>query len=260
MSKYVIGDIHGCYYEFCEMLSVIRFSEADTLICLGDYIVRGSQSLDMLEWLENKPDNVITLRGNHEQEFVTSVEVMLRTDKLATLNTDILSNKNSQALYETVIYYLEQKSPELIMFFDAYRTIRDLLFKKDKTINDLIRWSEMIEKMPYFYETSVGGKSYIAAHAGYTDKGSKAERENFCLFAREESVEHGRDNCTIIAGHTPTIIEGEFAYNDGKVFRYYDKQHNCTFYNIDCGCVFRHKYDNARLACIRLEDEKVFYL
>ena len=260
MSTYVIGDIHGCYDEFRSMLDKIQLSEADTLICLGDYIDRGSQSLEMLEWLENKPDNVIALRGNHEQEFAASVEVMLKIDKQAALETDILSNKDSRALYETVIYYLEQRSPELIMFFDAYRTIRDLLFKKDKTINDLIRWSEMIEKMQYFYETSVNGKNYIAAHAGYTEKGSKSERENFCLFAREESIKHGKNNYTIIAGHTPTIIEGEFAYNGGKIFRYYDRQHNRAFYDIDCGRVFRHKYDNARLACIRLEDEKVFYV
>ena len=56
----------------------------------------------------------------------------------------------------------------------------------------------MIEKMQYFYETSVNGKNYIAAHAGYTEKGSESERKNFCLFAREESIKHGKNNYTII--------------------------------------------------------------
>ncbi len=64
----------------------------------------------------------------------------------------------------------------------------------------------------------------------------------------------------IIAGHTPTIIKGEFCYNKGDVFRYYDKDKDCVFYNIDCGSVFRSKMADAKLACIRLEDERIFYI
>ena len=64
----------------------------------------------------------------------------------------------------------------------------------------------------------------------------------------------------IIAGHTPTLIKGEFTYNEGKVFRYYDKEKDCIFYDIDCGCVFRELEPDAKLACLRLEDEKVFYV
>ena len=83
---------------------------------------------------------------------------------------------------------------------------------------------------------------------------------DFALYAREDSykkggIEHGM----VIAGHTPTIAKGTFSYNDGKVFRYYDKTKDCIFYNIDCGCSYKDKRKNARLACIRLEDEKIFY-
>ena len=63
----------------------------------------------------------------------------------------------------------------------------------------------------------------------------------------------------IIAGHTPTIIKGAFAYNRGNVFRYYDDAMDCIFYDIDCGCVFQNQISDAKLACIRLEDEKIFY-
>ena len=64
----------------------------------------------------------------------------------------------------------------------------------------------------------------------------------------------------VVAGHTPTIKEGEFAYNDGRIFRMYDKEKDCVFYDIDCGCCMRNENKNARLACLRLEDEKEYYI
>ena len=65
----------------------------------------------------------------------------------------------------------------------------------------------------------------------------------------------------VVAGHTPTTNEEEFAYNDGRVFSKYDEERDFLFYDIDCGCWMRYiGKNNARLACIRLEDEKVFYV
>ena len=65
---------------------------------------------------------------------------------------------------------------------------------------------------------------------------------------------------TIIAGHTLTTVRESFACNAGNVFRYYDAGKDCAFYDIDCDCVFRNRNLEARLACIRLEDEKIFYV
>lgn len=70
----------------------------------------------------------------------------------------------------------------------------------------------------------------------------------------------GKPHGMIIAGHTPTVIKGEFSYHHGKVFRYYNQEKDCIFYDIDCGCVLRDRNPQASLACIRLEDEKVFYV
>ena len=43
------------------------------------------------------------------------------------------------------------------------------------------------------------------------------------------------------------------------VFRYYDREKDCIFYDIDCGCVYCEVEPSATLACIRLEDEEIFY-
>ena len=59
MSTYVISDIHGCFNEFMDMLKNINFPEQDKLIIAGDYIDRGTQSYEMLKWIEDKPKNII---------------------------------------------------------------------------------------------------------------------------------------------------------------------------------------------------------
>lgn len=261
MATYIIGDIHGCYDELCAMLEKINFSADDTLVCVGDYIDRGMQSYEMLCWFENKSENIITIRGNHEEEFITNVDILLGMDAKEELETDFLSNEDSRALYDTTMYFIRKTAPEVLLFFDTYKTIKKLLFENNCTIDDLKRWAEIIRQMPYYSETNVSGRNYIVVHAGFTENGSDKEKKDFYLYAREENLENGgKEHTTIIAGHTPTIVEDEFAFNDGNVFKYNDEQHDCTFYDIDCGCVFRREYDNARLACIRLEDEQVFYL
>ena len=70
MSTYVMSDIHGCYDELMKILEKIQFSSDDTLIIAGDYMDRGSQSLEILDWILDVPDNVILLKGNHDAEFV----------------------------------------------------------------------------------------------------------------------------------------------------------------------------------------------
>ena len=64
MSHYIMSDIHGCYDEFIDMLGKIHFSSKDILICAGDYIDRGKQSYEMLRWIENRPSNVILVKGS----------------------------------------------------------------------------------------------------------------------------------------------------------------------------------------------------
>ena len=265
LSTYVMSDIHGCYKDFLTMQDKIGFSDTDSLIMAGDYIDRGTQSYEMLRWLEHCPDNVRLIRGNHEEEFAMYVDLMVQLDKKEELNSDYASHEDTVALYESLQYIFKSKGLP-VSYFDLYGTIRNLLDHYGVTLEDLYRWAEMIRRMPYYYELKVGNKSYVIVHAGYIKKTENIDTlfstpEEFYLYAREEGYRlGGKRHGMIIAGHTPTIVKGEFTYNGGQVFRFYDKEKDCTFYDIDCGCVFRERKPSAKLACIRLEDEKIFYV
>lgn len=65
---YAIGDIHGCRKALVDLLERIPFQPGDELVFLGDYIDRGPQSREVVEYLlANRKPGWRFLRGNHEQ-------------------------------------------------------------------------------------------------------------------------------------------------------------------------------------------------
>jgi serine/threonine protein phosphatase 1 len=67
---FAIGDIHGCFIPFRQMIeSEIKFQQDDFLVLLGDYIDRGPDSKKVIDYiidLKVQNYNVIPLAGNHE--------------------------------------------------------------------------------------------------------------------------------------------------------------------------------------------------
>ena len=69
----IVGDTHGCFYEFKALLKKAKYQkESARLILLGDMINRGPDSLKMLEWA--RANGAEAIRGNHEQAFIDGLE------------------------------------------------------------------------------------------------------------------------------------------------------------------------------------------
>lgn len=262
MSTYVISDIHGCYNEFINMLNKVDFSDNDQLILAGDYIDRGTQNFEMLKWIENVPDNVLLIKGNHDVEFSQCIDILFAAIKKYNIDTESLQG---QDLYNICTLIRETFNNDM---FDYYGTLRQLFQKDNVTLDDLKKWKQIIDDMPYYYRTSINSKKYIIVHAGYiSDAGYKfvkdkyESKESFYIYSREDSIHYGGlKETTIIFGHTPTVASGEF-YNNGNVCKYVDIKNNCTFYNIDCGVSYRSsKCMEAKLSCVKLDDETIYYI
>lgn len=73
MATVAIGDIHGQVKPLCDLLERVRpnIGAADTVVFLGDYIDRGTDTracIDaILEFSASVPAKVVCLRGNHEE-------------------------------------------------------------------------------------------------------------------------------------------------------------------------------------------------
>jgi diadenosine tetraphosphatase ApaH/serine/threonine PP2A family protein phosphatase len=84
---YVIGDIHGCYAKARRLIAACLEFNRDhpfCLIFLGDYVDRGDNSRAVVEWLmgleEAMPDQVLCLRGNHEDMLVQATATVEAED------------------------------------------------------------------------------------------------------------------------------------------------------------------------------------
>jgi serine/threonine protein phosphatase 1 len=76
MSRYVIGDIHGCSDELRRVLDSLALTQGDTLVFLGDYIDRGPDSSGVVSYLlafqKSSPEIAfVFLRGNHEDMLLS---------------------------------------------------------------------------------------------------------------------------------------------------------------------------------------------
>ena len=77
MATYVMGDIHGEYDLFMELIDKIKLKYEDTLYIMGDVIDRGPHPIKTLFKLMEMP-NVICLVGNHELMALECLEFLMK--------------------------------------------------------------------------------------------------------------------------------------------------------------------------------------
>ncbi|MBQ1335693.1 MAG: serine/threonine protein phosphatase, partial [Selenomonadaceae bacterium] len=134
-----IGDMHGNFDRLLSVFHKVQFRpEKDLLILLGDYIDRGSENLRCLRWAMemSEKENVIALRGNHEQ-------MMLEYYALKGKYSDIwLPNGGS-----------------------ATKREMDVWMKRDP--GALRKVLEFILARPLYHRLEVNGQEYIFCHAGW---------------------------------------------------------------------------------------------
>ncbi|CUR53703.1 Bis(5'-nucleosyl)-tetraphosphatase [symmetrical] [Serratia symbiotica] len=67
MSNYIIGDIHGCFFELQKLLTKISFNpKVDKLWLTGDLIARGNNSLEVLRFIRSLNLSANIVLGNHD--------------------------------------------------------------------------------------------------------------------------------------------------------------------------------------------------
>ncbi len=221
MSKYAMSDLHGCYVEFIMMLELISFSDEDELFILGDIFDRGDKPLEILDYIWVH-ENIHLIKGNHEEMLHESL-----------INPDV------QHWYKVV----ETKTYKKIMK-------RGPLFRKELY--------DYISNMPLYI---ISGNN-VMVHAGlllpenYKELSiyeiMEMQKSETLLWTRENIDKEKRiEGYNIICGHTPVqaIVD---SFEGTKILK-----RNGNYY-IDCGCVFKRL--NGKLACLRLEDKKEFYV
>ncbi len=179
-----VGDIHGMYEKLVSLLELMQFNpDDDLLIFLGDYIDRGPQSLECLDYVmdlyKQYPERVIPLLGNHEA---------------MCLNYYRYEGQRRS-------YMMDDLDKQMVMIWlDNGGTDTHKQFKKLKKseLQKRLRWMRMLSN-----HYQIG--DYYFCHAGIQpfiplDK----QKEGDLLWMREGfyAIYDGRYG-TIVAGHTP---------------------------------------------------------
>lgn len=70
----IVGDIHGCYDEFIELLNKCNYQPLDTLILVGDLCMKGPKTLEVLQFVvKNK---ILSVRGNVDENMLKNYELL----------------------------------------------------------------------------------------------------------------------------------------------------------------------------------------
>jgi serine/threonine protein phosphatase 1 len=166
-----IGDIHGCFDPFYELVEhKIRIRKDDRLVLLGDYIDRGNSSREVIDYvleLQEKGFDIIPLMGNHESMML---------DSLASEQSKY--NWFMNGGYETLNSFGVESMDEL----DT-------------------RYLNFFKSLSHYYLQD----KFIFVHAGFNDEMSNPFEDKFqMIWSRRESYSNPafRDKI-IIHGHTP---------------------------------------------------------
>ena len=73
MTSYYVGDLHGCFKQFKNLIRIIKFNpKTDHLYLTGDLVNKGTQSLELMNYLYSIDKNVTTVLGNHDFNLLAS--------------------------------------------------------------------------------------------------------------------------------------------------------------------------------------------
>ncbi|WP_162297895.1 metallophosphoesterase family protein [Halalkalibacillus sediminis] len=184
-----ISDIHGHLDPFKKLLDQIQYdSSKDQLILVGDYVDRGAQSKETIDFVMSLvEEGAIALKGNHDDWFAKWVR-----DPFA-VSTNFLIHGG----VETIESYLGDLSES---DFDGGK------FKlwSENILETHSHHIEFLEQLPLTYE----GDEFIAVHAGVDpDKDDWSEsEEQVLLWIRERFIKNDLPHLDkpVIFGHTPT--------------------------------------------------------
>jgi len=169
---FAIGDIHGCFYQFKTLIEdKICLKKEDQLILLGDYIDRGAQSKEVVDYiieLKNSGYDITALLGNHEAMLL-----------------DAYYNESKFSLW-----IMNGGMPTLYSF--GVRDLKDL----DEAYFDFFKSLTLVHPVD----------EYLFVHAGFNDENPFVDQYSM-LWRSKNSYKHPLlIDKRIVHGHSPVPL------------------------------------------------------
>lgn len=179
-----ISDIHGCYEEFYQLLSDVRYDpNKDQLVLVGDYVDRGPRSKEVVEFVMSlvREHGAIALKGNHDDMFIKHLLSDEAEHRERHLRNGALTTFQSYYQKELDVEHIDHAKAHILENYQHHiQFLRDL---------------------PLYYETD----KHLFVHAGinpeFEDWRMTPERD--LIWIRNDFIDHPtRLDKTVIFGHT----------------------------------------------------------
>jgi serine/threonine protein phosphatase 1 len=196
---FAISDIHGCFKPFYELvINTIKLNKSDQLFLLGDYIDRGEQSKEVIDFiidLKKQGFDVTTLMGNHEVMLLDSY-YNRELEPLWLMNNGA-STLMSFGIED--IRNIDQHYLEFLNSLEYYKIAGNIIFVhagfNDQTINPFSDKHSMIwESRPSYRNPILSGKTIIHGHRPnrienlkklISEKASAISIDTGCVYGKE---------------------------------------------------------------------------
>lgn len=231
-----MGDIHGNTVRFNSIMKQINLQPEDTLYVLGDVIDRYPDGIRILRRLMNMP-NVKLILGNHEYMMLNAL--------------DKIYEKSYESQHALNLWYSNGGDVTHAYLKRIRKSIRREIF-------------DFLRSLPLNIDVEVNGNTFRLAHGApvhlyHVYMRRYESLEEFAVWHRLYYKETEKDGLTVIFGHTPTA-----QYQRNNPLEIW-KSASGGMIGIDCGSGFPSAKEQGRnpafgrLACLRLDDMKVFY-
>lgn len=231
MSKWVIADVHGCFKTLKALIEdKVCPLPNDTLYFLGDYIDRGLQSKEVIDYirsLQRSSLHVVALMGNHEESMIQSIlEARSQPKKWLGLFKKAHSTRN--AWYN----------------FGGEATMRSFGLTDPALIPE-----EYFEWLNSLHNYAIEEK-YLLAHAGFNFTIDNIfEDTDSMRWIRDFNVDLTKTNGKkVIHGHVPVQLD---------LIKESVTNSKYNFIDLDNGCVFKNRPGMGNLIGFELNSSQL---
>ncbi len=171
---FAVGDIHGYFRSFKTLIEdKIGFDTSDKLILLGDYIDRGTESKEVIDYILRHQQNgfdVIPLLGNHEAMLLEAYE-----------------NKDKTPLW---------------LYNGGTQTLKSFSISELSNIDSV--YIKFFRRLPYYYSLN----EFLFVHAGFNDKIDAPFEDKYSMlwYCLKKYSNPLLKNKVIIHGHRPQKV------------------------------------------------------
>lgn len=211
--------------------------------CMSDIHGEIDRYHTMLERIQFSENDTLYIIGDVIDRYPGGIEIL--KEVMAASNIIMLLGNHEQMCLDTLGPFNVYGSRVLWQQNGGSSTYRELLYvcsvaERRKIIGFLM-------KLPDHLDIEVGGRKFHLVHGVPSNQPDDRIWERPAVDAPPPI-----EGCTVIVGHTPTCY---MTGNKEEIFRIW---HGSGIIDIDCGC--GHKTEYRRLACLRLDDMREFYV